>query len=202
MLENPQFNFLTTELDPILLSTPFGIQTNWHVITGAPCSGKTTIINQLSKKGFRTVPESGRQYLEREIAKGRPIKEIQESNTDERAMKDLQLRIEHGLRANDLTFLDRALPDSLVYFRASGLNPNDFLSECFNHRYASIFILERLPFQQNGVRTEDYAYAGLLDEWLVHDYSALGYNIVRVPVMSSLERLTFVLESLSQQELI
>jgi predicted ATPase len=202
MLDNPQSNFITTELNPKLLYTPFGVQTNWHVITGAACSGKTTIIDYLNEKGFRTVPESGRQYLERELARGRTIDDIHESETDEHAMKDLQLRIEHGLRATDLTFLDRALPDSLVYFRVAGLNPNDFLTDCFHHRYASIFLLDRLPFQQNGVRTEEYAHGDFLDEWLARDYSALGYSVVRVPVLSPQERLAFVLERLSEQGLI
>jgi len=44
--------------DPHLLSTPFGVQTNWHVITGAACSGKTTMIDLLTDKGFQTVPET------------------------------------------------------------------------------------------------------------------------------------------------
>ena len=50
-------SFKTTKLDPDLLPTPFEVQTNWHVITGAPCSGKTTLIDQLADKGFHTVPE-------------------------------------------------------------------------------------------------------------------------------------------------
>ena len=48
MLDNAQHKYGTTELDPDILSTPFGVQTNWHVITGAPCSGKTTLIDQLA----------------------------------------------------------------------------------------------------------------------------------------------------------
>jgi predicted ATPase len=202
MLDSPQHDFRTTELDPDLLSTPFRVQTNWHVITGAARSGKTTLIDLLAEKGFQTVPETGRQYLEREMARGRTLDEIFESETDERGMKDLQLRIEHGLRAIDVVFLDRALPDSLTYYRASGLSPNEFLAECFHHRYASIFVLERLPFQQNGARIEDDAFAGLLDEWLARDYHTLGYSVVRVPVLSPQERLAFVLERLSEQGLI
>ncbi len=54
MLDSPQHDFLTTELDPDLLSTPFRVQTNWHVITGAACSGKTTLIDLLADKGFQT----------------------------------------------------------------------------------------------------------------------------------------------------
>ena len=65
MLGSSHHDFRATELDPDLLSTPFRVQTNWHVITGASCSGKTTLIDQLADKGFQTVPEVARQYFER-----------------------------------------------------------------------------------------------------------------------------------------
>ena len=47
----------TAQLDSHLLSTPFSIQTNWHVLTGAACTGKTTLINMLVEKGFQIFPE-------------------------------------------------------------------------------------------------------------------------------------------------
>ncbi|UCF29413.1 MAG: ATP-binding protein [Chloroflexota bacterium] len=202
MLDNSIHEHITTELDPDLLSTPFRVQTSWHVITGAPCCGKTTLIDQLADKGFRTIPEAGRQYVEREMARGRTIEEIRENEvTFAHRIKDLQLRIEHGLPANDIVFLDRAFPDCLSYYRVAGLNPNRILLECFHHRYASIFLLNRFPVQQDGVRTEDDVIAGFLDEWLIHDYIALGYRVVRVPVLPPQERLAFVLKNLSEQEL-
>jgi hypothetical protein len=76
MTSSSHYDFRITELDPDLLSTSFGVQTNWHVITSAPCSGKTTLIGELADKGFRTVPESGRLYVEREMANGRTTDEI------------------------------------------------------------------------------------------------------------------------------
>jgi predicted ATPase len=199
MLGSSQHDFRATELDPDLLSTPFRVQTNWHVITGAPSSGKTTLIDQLADKGFRTVPEGARQYLEREVAKGRTVEKIREDVATQRGIAGTQLRIEGGLRAIDLLFLDRAFPDCLAYHRVFGLNPNEILAECFHHRYASVFMLDRLPVQQNGFRPEDDALAGLLGEWTARDYSALGYRVVRVPVMSPEERLAFVLETLSER---
>ena len=203
MLDNPQHDYRFTELHPDLLSTPFRAQTNWHVITGAPSCGKTTLIDQLADKGFQTVPETARLCIEREMAQGRTIHEILENRAAlQRRLIAMQCRIEGGLRPIDLLFLDRGVPDHLAYCRVAGLNPNEFLAECFYHRYASVFILDRLPAQQNGVRTEDDASAGLLDEWLARDYSALGYSIVRVPVLSPEERLAFVLERLSEQGLI
>ncbi len=203
MPDRSQHDFRTTELDPDLLSTPFRIQTNWHVITGAASCGKTTLIDLLADKGFQTVPETARLYIEREMAKGRTIHEIRENGAAfQRRLIDMQLGIEGGLRAIGVVFLDRGVPDYLAYCRVFGPNPNEFLAECFHHRYASIFVLDRLPFQQNGARIEDDAIAGLLDEWLARDYSALGYSVVRVPVLSIKDRLAFILDWLSEQGMI
>jgi predicted ATPase len=203
MPDSSQHDFRTTELDPGLLSTPFGVQTNWHVITGAPSCGKSTLINLLADRGFQTVPESGRLYMEREIARGRTIDEIRENGAAlQRGIKDMQLSIESGLRAIDVAFLDGAVPGSLAWYRAFGLNPNEILPECFHHRYASIFILDRLPLQLDGLRFEENAYIGFLDKWIARDYSALGYSVVRVPVLAPEERLAYVLERLPEQGLI
>ncbi len=203
MLDSPQHDYRFTELDPDLLSMPFRVQTNWHVITGTVSSGKTTLIDQLVDRGFQTVPEAGRQSFEREMAKGRTIDEIRENPAAlTRSLIDIMLGIEHGLRANDVLFLDQAFPDALAFCRANGLNPNEILADCFHHCYASVFILDRFPVEQDGVRAEDDATADLIDEWLARDYSALGYSVVRVPVLSPQERLAFVLERLSEQGLI
>ncbi len=71
MVDNSQGEYLVQELDPIILSTPFKIQTSWHVISGAPCSGKTTLIDQLAGVGYRIAIETAREYFEIEMAKGR-----------------------------------------------------------------------------------------------------------------------------------
>ena len=199
MPDDPHHDHRATALDPDLLSTPFRIQTNWHVITGTVSSGKSTLIDQLADQGFRTVPEAGRQYFEREMAKGRTINEIRENAaTLTRSLIDMMLSVENGLRAQNVLFLDRAFPDALAFCRANGLNPNEILADCFHHRYASVFLLDRFPVEQDGIRSEDDATAALLDEWLARDYGSLGYSIVRVPVLSREERLAFVLERLPE----
>jgi predicted ATPase len=39
--------------------------------------------------------------------------------------------------------------------------------------------------------------AAYFESWTLRDYSALGYNVVRVPVLSPEERIAFILERLS-----
>jgi hypothetical protein len=63
----------TVDLDPRILSTPLRVQTRWHVITGAPSCGKTTLIRDLADRGFATVPETARRHMEAQLAQGRSI---------------------------------------------------------------------------------------------------------------------------------
>ena len=190
------------QLDPDLLIGGFSVQTSWHVITGAISCGKTTLIDMLADHGYQTVPEISREYIEGEVAKGRPLDDIFGSQSDERAMTEIQRSAELGLRPADVAFLDRALPDYLHFWRLFGLDPNELLKDCLRHRYASVFILDQLPLELDGARIDDKAYTDMLEDALIHDYSALGYEIVRVPVLSPQGRLDFVLETLSEQGLI
>jgi predicted ATPase len=204
MSDGSQRGFGNTELDEELLSTPYAIQTNWHVITGAPCSGKSTLISHLADLGYTTFTEIARDYFDREIAGGRTVDEIHANPAAlQRGIRDMQLRFELELPARDLIFLDGALPGSLAWFRAFGLDPNESLAECFQRRYASVFVLNPLPFQHDEERVEGMAaIVAFLDEWLPRDYRALGYDILRVPVMPPQERLAFVLQKLSDLGLI
>ena len=186
-----------------LLSAPFNVQTNWCVITGASCSGKTTLVKLLANKGFQTVPEAGREFFERESAKGRTIEGIREDQaTFTRQVYDIMVEHESKLRATELNFLDRALPDGFAFYRLAGLNPNEILPDCFQHRYASVFLLNRLPYQKDGIRVADDDTAAYLESWTLRDYDALGYKVIRVPVLSPEERLELVLERLTEQGLI
>ena len=189
---------LNIPLNPELLSTAFKIRTKWHVITGAPCSGKTTLIDLLASRGYQTAPEAGRIYLEREIAKGRTLEEIRADDSSVAPIiNQLQCEIEDQLPHDEAIFLDRAIPDCLSFSRLVGIDPNDNLPLCFQHQYASVFILDRLPYQQDNVRREGDAASAFLDEALFQDYSALGYDVVRVPVLSPQDRMSFVLQKLT-----
>lgn len=183
-----------TNLDPLLLKTPFKHTTRWQVIAGAICSGKTTLIDLLSARGFRVVPEVGRGYVEREIARGRTLEEIRADPIAFDHMCHRQtLKVERELPQQELVFLDRALPDCLAFARLHGLDPNEFLPECFHFHYGGVFVLDRFPVKRDTARIEDEATAIFLDEWIERDYRTLGYDVIRVPVLPPVERVEFIL---------
>ena len=203
MVDDFQGKYLITELDAVILATPYKILTYWHVITGAPCSGKTTLIDQLAEAGYHTAYETAREYFEIEMAKGRTSQEIRDcGHPTQHGIFEMQQRHEDGLRPEQITFLDRGLPDSLTFHRVCGLNPDELLLDCLKYRYAAVFILDRLPVERKiTLGPEDEISAQFQDEWLERDYAALGYSVVRVPVFPPLERLAFVLERLSELDL-
>ena len=202
----PEFDssqFLATPLDPALLSTPFKVKTNWHVITGASSSGKTTLINLMRDRGLKTSPERARQYIEVELAKGHSLDDVQKDLVVlNRAIMAFTLKEEQKLPPCDTIFLDRGVPDTLSYCRIIGIDPNELLPDCFHLQYVSVFMLDRLPFDHDGVRYEDEEIAEFLHYCSLKDYTALGYRPIKVPVLPVEDRLTFILENLSHQGLI
>ena len=193
-------NFRNAELDPKLSPTPFQVQTNWHVITGASCSGKSTLIDKLGAKGFNTLPEVAREYFEGELNKGRSLNEIRKDRAAfTYRIFELMAAREKSLQSSKVVFLDRGLPDIIGYLRYAGMDPNIALHDCLQNRYASVFKLDRLPYIKDDVRAGDDNYADYFDTWISRDYSALGYKVISVPVLTPDERLDFILERLAEK---
>jgi predicted ATPase len=187
-------------LDPALLRSGFQAQTAWHVLTGAACTGKTTLIEQLAALGYAVVPESARYYFDHALAAGRTLADIHADDRRlQREIATLQIAFEQRAATDRITFLDRALPDSLAFYRLVGLDPNEILPECFRHRYASVFVLDRLPTHRTRtLGPEDDASSTFLDQWLERDYRALGYEVVRVPPLPPRERVELILDRLGR----
>ena len=68
-------------------------QTNWYVITGGPGSGKTTTINILTARGYKTTIEHARHYIDTQRQKGRTVEETRK-NQEEFQMGILEMQIE------------------------------------------------------------------------------------------------------------
>jgi predicted ATPase len=169
-------------------------QTHWCVITGAPCSGKTSVITELSRRGFRVVPEAARAYIDAELIKGRSLSEIKaDPRRFEGRIFQAKLQMEASLPAGDALFLDRALPDSIAYYVLEGLDPSEPRRQSLRVRYEQVFLFERLEFMRDRVRSENAQSADRIERLIEAAYNDLGYAIVRVPVMPIPDRIEYVL---------
>ncbi len=169
-------------------------KSDWYVITGAPCSGKTSVIMRLAQMGYQTVAEAARGYIDEELRKGATLSDIKR---DMLAFEEEILRrkqaVEGRLSPGDRVFFDRGIPDSVAYYRQEGLDDTRPLEACSARRYAGVFLLDRLRFEKDRVRTEDECVAGDLEARIIDVYRELGYDIVRVPVMPVASRVGLIL---------
>lgn len=52
------------------------LKTNWYVLTGGPGSGKTTTVNLIGRRGYKTTIEHARHYIDTQMQTGRTVEEI------------------------------------------------------------------------------------------------------------------------------
>jgi predicted ATPase len=169
----------------------------WYVITGAPSSGKTTIINSLAKMGYHTIPEVARTVIDEEMKKGKKIEEIRKNEIEfQRKVLEIKIKIEKELSRDKIVFFDRGIPDSIAYLQICGLNPEEVLKFCIEKNYRKIFILEKLQFEKDYARVEDDETVDKLQVLLRKAYLDLEYEIIDVPIMPIGKRLKIILSNL------
>ena len=182
------------------LGEHFMQETRWHVITGAPCSGKTAVICELERRGYPVVHEVARAYIHEKLEKGNTIARIKgDISAFERHILYQKIEIEQSLSKDTTVFLDRAVPDSIGYYLLEGLNPDDPIQKSGLWRYKNIFFFERITFEKDAVRSEDDRIATVLDGLLKKSYQMLGYEIISVPLMTIEDRVDFILTRISHE---
>lgn len=171
--------------------------TNWYVITGAPCSGKTAVIHQLEQRGYAVVHEVARAYIDTELAKGKTLEQIKADKwAFERHILMEKVKIEAGLAKDDIVFLDRAVPDSIAYYKLCGLDPAEPRRMSRAFRYRNVFLFERVAFLIDPVRSEDEKTAGRLRHLIEGSYQSLNYDPIDVPLRNVEARTEFILKRL------
>ncbi len=169
--------------------------TNWYVIPGGPSSGKTTMIRLLAQRGYHTTIEHARHFIDTQRVTGRTVAEIRANQREfQRSVLMMQLRQEQALDPNQLCFLDRALPDSLAYYRYLGLEPEpELLDALKTASYRKVFALDLLPLARDYARAEDSLAQSRIHALLLEVYEGLGCPVERVPVLPVEERLDYIL---------
>lgn len=173
--------------------------TSWQVITGAPGSGKTLLINMLARRGFSTVPEAAKEIIDEGLSRGQTIQDIR---GDEHAWqaKILQriLAKEAATPSDQLTFFDRGAHDGLAHLRYYQLTPRAEWEDIKNtHPYKTVFLLEPLSdVKKEYFRLEDIQFARQITGMMRDAYRQAGAEPIMIPALPPKERLALILRHL------
>ena len=173
------------------------IETSWFVITGGPSSGKTKTTEYLAFLGYPTVPESARILIDIERSRGKTLEKIRANEAAfQRKAMQMKVEVEGRVPPEQLTFFDRGIPDSIAYHRLYNQDINEALKASKKRRYKGVFLLERLPFENDYARIETEDLTKKIDKLLYDAYATLGYKVVKVPVKTIPERVEYILKQI------
>jgi predicted ATPase len=169
--------------------------TNWFVITGGPGSGKTTTVNILRSRGYKTTIEHARHYIDTQCLKGKTVEEVIRNQVEfQMGVLEMQIEQETALDPDEMVFLDRAVPDALAYYHFLQLAVNErILTAVNNVNYKKVFILECLPIVNDYARREDAVAQKKIHDCITEVYTSLPFPVIHIPVLEAEKRADLIL---------
>jgi len=169
------------------------------LLSGCSGGGKSTLLEELRRRGHRTVEEPGRRIVEEELASGGTALPWLDLAAFARRAVAMALADREALRGHPgYVFFDRGLIDAAAALDAAGGAVN--LAElAAGHRYNSrVFLTPPWPeiYAADDARRHGFAAARAEYERLASIYPMLGYEPVLLPKAPVAERADFLLARL------
>ena len=181
---------------------------NCYVLTGGPAAGKTTLLEELQKRGYEIVPEIARKLIkeqQRNNGDALPWKDKQryQEMMFERSLDSFQYAAKKVARQAPL-FFDRGFLDAICYAQLIQSEISEQMENyADNWRYnKSVFILPpwREIYETDNERKQDWNEVVLTFEKMSETYAHYGYNLVELPKIPVSERADFVLRFIEQNK--
>ncbi|MCJ2117045.1 AAA family ATPase [Methylobacterium sp. J-001] len=167
------------------------------VLSGCSGGGKSTLLAELARRGFPTVPEPGRRIVEDERrGAGTALPWVDLAAFARRAIEMASRDREETASSTGWVFFDRSLVDAVVALRhATGAS---IPLESHERYHSKVFLAPPWPDIYVADRERPYDLDGAIAEYdrLFASYGDLGYETILLPKVSVVERADFVLHHL------
>ncbi len=175
------------------------IAATYHVLTGAPGTGKTAILDELDGR-TTTVAEPAREILAElrragEAASRDLVEEMEPARFVDLLLERSIEKHQAFTGRQGAVIFDRALPDCVGYANYLGVGAGRSMRAALRYRYSgTIFVLEPWAeiYTTDDERAMTFPLTVAFHEHLVAAYRAAGYDLERVPRVSIEERARFV----------
>ena len=179
------------------------MKTKRIIITGGPGTGKSTIINELMKRGYTCLEEISRELTQK--AKEEGIEQLFLSDPllfSERLLKGRRQQYEVAENfQKEYVFFDRGVPDILAYMDYIGSDyPKHFIETCKRSIYDEVFILRpwEAIYTRDKERYENFDQALVIHEHLINTYNTYNYTLHDVPLDTVAMRTDYILNILDK----
>lgn len=172
------------------------------VFTGGPGSGKSTIIEELEKLGYKIVPEPARTIITH-YEKHSPELHPKLSKENRRLFQiEIEKKTYEDFNNNSYGFFDRSVLDEVGYRNRFGIEiSNELDIFCKNNRYDMVFFFPfwKEIYKNDRVRHEKPAEAERVGKFIFNAYTKYKYDPLIVPKLSVKNRLDYILSNIMIQ---
>ncbi len=169
------------------------------IITGAPGTGKTSIINELQKRGFSISKEISREIIANELKQGGdvlPWKNLKAFSERVALLRKTQF---DNAPENKLHFFDRSIIDVFAYMKLDKICSKSLELQLGETQYATTVFYTPIwkeIYINDTERKEDIISAIKVEETLLSCYKSFGYTLIEIPKLTITQRVDFILSKI------
>lgn len=171
------------------------------VISGCSGGGKSTLLEELARRGHAVIEEPGRRIIAKEMEQdGNALPWVNLAAFARHAVA-LSLQDREDAAQGRWVFFDRGLIDAAVALEHASGEPVDHQMICNHRYYRQVFLTPPWPeiFENDADRRHDIDTAVAEYERLIRAYPRFGYETIVLPKLSVPARADFVLARLKRE---
>ena len=178
---------------------PHTINSRWYIIAGGPCSGKTTVLEELQRNGFQVLRETAEELLKTAVNSGKTVEEVRKdpiSWQQKVAWEDFSIM--QNIAKEKHVFADTSMLETYAFARRAGMDFGTNLQQFLRmFRFRKVFFLEPLElYETTLVRREDQRTALALSREILAIYREFDYDPIILPPISIQKRVALILENM------
>jgi len=176
------------------------VHTRWVVLTGAPSAGKSTVLDELARRGYTVRSEAARAYMQELLATGVSLDKIVQDKA--KLVREILSRTREVVEVADpecpIVF-DRSPTDVLAFAVVDGVDFRPLVRPCTQYRFAAALVFEQTPFPRPELTYHSVPEMHAVAAACRAIYGALHARMVNVPILStdrceSIERRVSIVE--------
>jgi predicted ATPase len=164
------------------------------VLSGCSGGGKSTLLEELSRRGYQVFPEAGREIVREQLAQGGTALPWADAAKFAEFLLERSLAKFHAA-PDGLSFYDRSFIEPLRWYRQTGTPLPARLSAAHGLRYADdVLLAPPWPEIHTADNERRHGFDTAVEEYdgLLQLFPELGYTVRLLPKVSVAERADFV----------